>query len=71
MPGPGRVKNPKPKRKIAPLDSSSPIRDPYLNRIDDAGQWRHIVNILCDVFDLPGKYFVLFPLLSTLISSQI
>jgi hypothetical protein len=57
MPGPGRAKSrQKSKQKITRAEFSPAAPDPYLTDIDNAGPWTMIVNILCDVFNLPGTF---------------
>lgn len=59
MPGPGRRKT-KPKRPSRPIEVRDlsyvdipTVIDAYVDQINDARDWSHVVNLLCDMFDLP------------------
>ncbi|KAH6909543.1 hypothetical protein BKA70DRAFT_202802 [Coprinopsis sp. MPI-PUGE-AT-0042] len=63
MPGPGRNKGKKKSSKsskgsasatsLAPSTSAASEPSPYVSDIDDAEGWTPIVNILCEVFNIP------------------
>lgn len=61
MPGPGKrkTKTKKPSRLIEVRDLSNvdipTVLDSFVNQINDARDWSHVVNLLCDMFDLPGE----------------
>lgn len=61
MPGPGKrkTKAKKPSHPIEVRDLSNvdipTVIDSFVDQINDARDWSHVVNLLCDMFDLPGE----------------
>lgn len=60
MPGPGKKSKPKAKSSTTPSARSGASEafatpDAYVGDIDHAATWHLIVNILCDVFEIPGE----------------
>ncbi|GJE93743.1 hypothetical protein PsYK624_099040 [Phanerochaete sordida] len=57
MPGPGKRKTKRPSRPIEVRDLSNvdipTVIDAFVDQINDARDWAHVVNLLCDLFDLP------------------
>lgn len=55
MPGPGR-RNPRATRPQPPKPSINDSKQGYITEIDNAEAWDVIVGILCNYFELPGKW---------------
>ena len=56
MPGPGSRRKAKPKAKRPKVATDDDSEHIHIMEIDNSESWDIIVNILYDLFDLPGEY---------------